>query len=563
MIKILDQLLINKIAAGEVIERPASVVKELIENSIDAQATKIFIDLEDSGLKRIKIKDNGTGMSKQDAILCTERHATSKIKEDNDLTQIRTLGFRGEALAAISAVSRFTLITKKKDEEAIQLKLENKNIDEQPVAAEDGTTIIVDDLFFNTPARKNFLKSPSTELKNIVEIIQNYALINPNIFFKLTHNNKEILSTPKNDLISNIIDIYGTEIAKNMLPISYNNYLKIEGYISKPSITRADKEHQIFFINNRNIKDQTISRAIQDSYGTLLFSHRYPYAILNITINSEDVDVNVHPTKREVRFEKPGLIYEEVFNAIKQTLSKQELVPEEHIQQSVLLEQTNSIQKQTTNKTLSQNFYQNTLQQETQKVESNDYLPDLHILGQIHNLYIIAEDPEGLKIIDFHAAHERVLFEKFSNELKDKAIKVQNLLKPITLELSPSQSISMKDNLHFFYQFGFQIEEFGNNTFLVRTIPFIFDKEEKDILNDLLDELDNLTTKSVQNKIDQTLKYMACRGAVKQGDRVETQQLYKIITQLYKCETPFTCPHGRPTMFTITKHELEKKFKRI
>ncbi len=569
-IKVLDQALINKIAAGEVIERPASVVKELIENAIDAGADIISIDVKEGGKSFIKVTDNGSGMDEKNAELAIERHATSKIKDTDDLFAINTLGFRGEALASIAAVSRLKLITKTKQAiEGTKIEIEgSKIISKQKTGCPDGTSIEVHDLFFNTPVRKNYLRPMPTEFSAILDVVTRYALINYNLSLKLTHNDKVILQSPKSEaMLDNIVNIYGKEIAKEMVFVgSESGDIKINGYISKPSLTRSDKTHQSIYINKRYIYDKTITNAIYDAYHTLLFTQRHPIAILNLDIDPKKIDVNVHPTKREIRLEKTDQVYEAVFNAIRITLQENKLIPE--LTEKDLPQTTLAPAKKEKKYSLDPDK-QSLLNVEVADIpikekELDEKAPDINILGQVHNCYIVAEDNEGFVIIDQHAAHERVMYERFMKEYKNKGIATQELLSPAHIELQPTDAAILEENLNFFETFGLKIEKFGNNSFLLRTIPIIIkQQQDKQIILDLIDELrKNKKTTSIDETKERIITYMACRGAVKQGDKLELPQMTKILKQLYNCTLPFTCPHGRPTMMKFSVPELEKKFKR-
>ncbi len=566
-IKLLDQSLINKIAAGEVIERPASVVKELIENAIDADASQITVEVKEGGKSFIKVSDNGNGMGKEDLKISIERHSTSKIKDVNDLFNINTLGFRGEALASIGAVSQLSIISKTIDKDAHQISVENgKIIEEKTVGAPQGTIVEVNNLFFNTPARKKYLKTIQQELSHITDIVTRYALINYKIFFKLIHNGNVLINSAATDsLLNNIVEIYGKDVAKDLIEIDYKvKNMHVKGYVAKPSTTRSDKNHISVYVNGRYIYNKTITNALMDAFHTLLNVNRYPVAVINIEIDAGLIDVNVHPTKKEIRLSIENQIYENVFTAIRNTLTKAELIPdirEEEMTQKVLVETITAVQKQKPKANFVKQESQVTLQT-TDSIIDDEKLP-IRILGIVHNCYIIGEDKEGFVVIDQHAAHERVLYEKFMMQLFDKNVKTQQLISPIHVELSPSDSLVLKGNLEIVKKLGFNVEEFGNNSFIIRTVPIVMSRQQdKNVLLDVIDELHSTKVKTFDEVKEKIITRMACRAAVKQGDEIGLAEVKNIIKQLYKCNIAFTCPHGRPVIVRMTISELEKKFRR-
>ena len=515
MIKILDEKTINKIAAGEVIERPASVIKELIENSIDAKATEIIIEVRNLGKDLIKIKDNGVGMNKEDLKLSFQRYATSKIENEDDLFNIQTLGFRGEALASIAVVSNLIIISKQKDSiEGNKIEIEGgKLIKESSIGSNDGTIIEVKELFFNTPARLKFLKSDIVELRKIIDVVTRYAIINNNLHIKLLHNGQIVLNSPKNsNLLFNLASIYGTETIKHLIEVNYESkFTKIKGFISKPSTLRSDKTDQSFFINKRYIKNDIITKALHDGYHSLLFHGRYPIAVLDLEIDPQEIDINVHPSKELVKITQDKLFYEEVYRAIKKTLEK------------------------------------------------TDLLPDMKILGQIFKTFFLAESPEGLLLIDQHIVEERILYEKFMKEMLDENIITQELLSPQVLELKPEQSIKLKENLEEINKLGFAIEEFGDNSYIIRTVPTIFSKVQP---NELVLEVINNLNKPIKEIKEKILTKMACVNSIKAGDICSVPEIQNLLYKLDKCSLPYTCPHGREIIITITKDELERMFRR-
>ena len=569
VIRLLDSNLINKIAAGEVIEGPVSVVKELIENSLDAGATNIHIEIVEGGKSLIKVKDNGLGMGPRDIVLCVEKHATSKIKDVTDLFNINTLGFRGEALASIASVSNLRITSRTNDflygnfieveDGVIKVKKE--------VSSTVGTIIEVTNLFFNTPARKKYLENILNEAKKITDLVIRYALINPGKYFRLLHNGNPVLNSPAvRDKLGNILNIYGKDIAKELIPVFYEkNGIKIAGYTSKSSLTRADKTQQSFYVNGRYIQSSILSHALHDAYGTLLFSHRFPVAILSLTIDPAKIDVNVHPTKKEIRFSDEKFVSEVVNEGIKDALESTLHIPEINVKGAT---QTKFAEVSTLKQTVAEkfrvdNFAQRVLESITSEVE-DEKMPSLKILGLVHNCYILAENEDGFCIIDQHAAEERVNYELFHEQYASGYIRSQQLVIPTHIELSPTDAIILRDNLPVIKKFGFDVEDFGGNSFLVRATPVIMGRQMgKGTILDMIDELNAKRVRNFEDIKDSIIARMACRKSIKQGDRIEVGYMQKLMMKLYQCENPFTCPHGRPTIITITISELERKFKRV
>lgn len=565
-IHLLENSLINKIAAGEVIENPASVVKELIENSLDAGSTEINIELKEGGKSYIKITDNGQGMTEQDAKLCFERHATSKISRPEDLFNISSLGFRGEALASIAAISNLKITTKTEDSlEGFLIEIESGKILKQAkIGCKTGTKIEVSNLFFNTPVRKKYLKDINTELNKILDLITRFSFRHQNISFNLTHNEKPLFNSPKTDnLLEKIITAYGKETSKQMLKIDYKNRIEVNGFISKPGLTRSDKKQQTIFINDRNITNDVITKATYEAYRTLLFHNRHPLLILKIKLDPEDIDVNVHPTKKTVKLKKEQEIYNEVVSAISQTLNKNNLIPEANIQESNA--------KPTQKYSFSQDKQTLLTVKETPKNEYNEIQKDepisnsigpIKILGQINKTFILAENNKGMLIIDQHAAQERILYEEFMQKYENKGIKKQKLLKPLILELSAAETDLVNKNLETFASLGFELEDYGSNSILIRSVPYIFERFNKNLFLDILSEINDIKKQAVEKTKEERIIRFACRKAIKAGLELTNLQIQELIEDLEKTETPYTCPHGRPTMLNITLAELERKFKR-
>ncbi len=580
VINILDENLINKIAAGEVVERPAAVVKELIENSIDSGADQITITIGEGGKSYIKVEDNGCGMSKEDAALSIHRHATSKINDSDDLFNIKTLGFRGEALASIAAVSQTRIITKDKNSViGTQIDTEGPKIRSiKETACNKGTIIEVSSLFYNTPARKKYMRSMKTEHNVIVDIVTRYSLANKGIFVRLYHGNKLIINSPKTKkILDNIVFIYGPEVGKNLIEVKHErSAAKISGYISKPSMTRSSRSQQSIFVNGRYVKNKAVSDAIYSGYHSMLFTQRHPIALLFIEINPGKIDVNVHPAKDVIRIEEEEKIYDAVKFAVSSALESVNLTPSASIdsysnisstkrypfakdQQSVLIAREES----------SDTYMKNEEKRETRTGKRDDIqaqenrIEAYRILGQLNKTYIIAENAEGLLLIDQHAAEERVNYELLMKKYKDKGIKIQKLVKPRIIELSPAEANVIKDNSELLKKTGFNIEEYGKNSFLIRTIPGIFGRFYNDLITDLIKELQSVSAKKIDAIKEERIIRFACRKSVKAGEEMTKEQMQSLMKKLEKSKQPFSCPHGRPTMISISIGELEKKFKRV
>lgn len=606
----LDSNLINKIAAGEVIERPASVVKELIENSIDAGALNIVVVIKDGGKSLIKVVDDGCGIHKDDIAIAVMRHTTSKLKDIDDLFRITSLGFRGEALASIASVSHTTIQSKTADEykdeyndrynlgnpsnsdtlgslgsiisvdstkkvkEGFMVEVEDgRIINEKPVACNKGTIVEVRNLFFNMPARKKYMKSIGSEFGQIIDAVARYALINLEIHFTLIHNDKLVLNSPaQENMINNIISIYGRKIAKELIPIDFSFFgINITGFISKPSYTRADKNYQSIYINKRCIKNYSIQKAVYDGYGRSLLHGRHPVFIISILLDPAKVDVNVHPTKNSVRFEKEEQIYQITRDAVINALKANGSIPE-----------ADDIGHRETNTMLVVGSFEQQVGEQSYLFEVADAdgnsavnlsksrkitpmkIP-LKIVGRMHNTYIIGEDKDGFVIIDQHAAHERVLFERFMRQIKDDCVKVQILLKPEVIELSANERHVVAENIDALKKMGIEMEEFGKNTYVLRALPSVLSmQQKKSFAIDIIDELGKGNEPAAAALIKEERAAMAaCRAAVKAHDILEIPQLYKLLEDLFACDNPNNCPHGRPTMIRFDISELEKKFKRI
>lgn len=534
-IKILPEELINKIAAGEVVERPASVVKELVENSIDAGATQITVDIQDAGKKLIRVSDNGSGMTEEEMALALQRHSTSKISSDEDLFNIKTLGFRGEALPSIAGVSKM-------------------KIEANPSGA--GISAEVKTLFYNTPARKKFLKSNTTEVGHIGEIISKYTLAYPRIAFKFMVDEKLLLnSTGSGKLVDAVLAVYGAEVAKGLTEVDASFPSgRIFGRVSRPTFTRIDKNYETFFVNGRYVKNFLLNRALEEAYRTLIPGNRYPIAILFIEIDPAQVDVNVHPTKREVKFQKTQEVMDAVREAVKKALADQNIRGSEGESQDIRISEREDQEIRISEKAeLAEVFFP--------ELEVTAVQPLLPIY-QLKNTYIIATDGEEMVLIDQHAAHERILYDQLSRE--SQVARLQSLLMPETIELTPSEAAVLMDNLDYIQGLGFEVEEFGSNSFILRAVPAIASKAPvKQLIIDIIAELAELG-KSVQIEVKQEAlrKLVACHSAIKAGDKLSPLEMNQLIRDLYTTQNPLTCPHGRPTQVRLPGAELAKRFGR-
>ena len=596
-INILSEDLINKIAAGEVIERPASVIKELVENALDAKATRVNIEVKDSGKELLLVRDNGEGLEEEDARRSILRHATSKIQNDADLFSIHTLGFRGEALASIAAVSQLTLTTKTRERmEGFTMHIEGgKVLHTGLAAAETGTTMEVQNLFFNTPARKKFFKSAAVELRHIVDVVTHYALANPNISFRLVHDERELLHAPAvPDLKSRIASVYGLTIAKDLLEIHRQEEgLKVFGYITTPYNVRNDKNQQALFVNGRWVKNEEVSQAVYEAYHSLLFVNKHPIFVLRLTIDPARIDVNVHPTKSFIKFEQKEQVGQAVFTAVKEALRWNNLIPliDVKVEQQRL---TEPLDGQKTERETGQNMagitepspllappeikypFEPTVQKvfsgengtaENTAIEQGDWstatkLPALKLLGQIQKTFFIAETAGGLFFIDQHAAHERVLYEKYLQQLLNKRNAVQRLLQAEIMEFSAGELVVLTQFQGVLEQLGFTLELFGSKAYKITTVPsFLGRVQPKEMLFDIISHLREGKNKASEFQ-ETIITRMACRSAVMAGEELTIGQMEGILQQLAETDLPFTCPHGRPTMIKTTAEELEKKFRR-
>lgn len=669
-IRILDKDTINKIAAGEVIERPASVVKELIDNSIDAGATDIRVEVEKGGKNSILVRDNGCGMSRADALLAYKKHATSKLTRIEDLDTVSTMGFRGEALSSITAVAKVEIFTRPQEElTGTKIVIHGgKVVEVSDAGTAPGTSVHVKDLFYNTPARRKYLKSDRTELAHITDIIMQLALANPEISFTLLNEGKTVIRNPgSKDLFNSIVNLLGPDTARSMLQLEYKTEdFDIKGYISKPETTRAESDYLFLFVNTRPVTSKAVNTAIRTGYYTKIPKGRYPVAVISLVLDPGEVDVNVHPRKAEVRFSREKELGDAVTFAIEKVLSENGLVPEVRKKENMNLQRTfegsglsdkmekekiqaseqvlgvqETFQKMASKKEAekepeltkisglesgfsepggkilrektesytypvkdterklkkSERFLDLTegrinpetpvtglgnkidegvgkdvekerealiaaeKQKLTQKTNTNS-LEDLRIIGQVSKMYILAEKGEDLVIIDQHAAHERILYEQV---LKIKKSRVQELIAPVTIDLTPKEKVLMEEYIPYLEDYGFGISEFGDNTFVVTFVPDIFGRlENPEIIHDVISDL--LASGKVKKDTgisEKVCKTLACRAAIKGGAACNVRQMEELIEQLKTAENPYSCPHGRPTVITFTKGELDRMFARI
>ncbi len=582
-IQIMDMNLANKIAAGEVVEKTMNVVKELVENSIDAGATTIKIELIDSGVKEIKVIDDGCGMDENDATLAFSRHATSKLKTLDDLFNINSLGFRGEALPSIASVSNIVLKTSN-EKTGTMVVVNGGNIESvKSCDLKKGTTIIVKDLFYNTPVRLKYLKSLYTELANISDYVNKMALSYPNIKFVLVNNEKELLNTNgSGDLLKTIFDIYGVVVANKMMYIeNMNNDYKISGYISYPELTKSNRGSITLLVNNRVVKNYEIVKAILEAYHTFIPKDRFPYIVLNIEVDPFLVDVNVHPTKMEVKFSKEDSLTSLIMETIDNKLNKKTLIPkavyenvedkyyEDDLKVNEDLFGTNSIddeKEETLEKPkLEELTFDFSVNEEKEEYESevNPRIKELTPIGIVHGTYIICENPDGMFIIDQHAAAERINYEKYYHALSTHSKNTIDVLIPYKIELPTNEYIILEKNFNILDNLGFKYEEFGNNTLIIRSHPTWLPKyailEAIRKIIDIIIKEEDFNEDKFNEKVSITL---ACKMSIKAGDVITMPDITYLINELRHTKNPFTCPHGRPTIITYTKYDLEKLFKR-
>ena len=647
-IALLSQETIDKIAAGEVIERPSSVVKELVENAIDAGSTAITVEIKEGGISFIRITDNGSGIESSEVPLAFLRHSTSKIRSAEDLLCVHSLGFRGEALSSIAAIARVELITKTADAlTGTRYLIEgSKEISQEEIGAPDGTTFLVRDLFYNTPARRKFLKTAQTEGTYISDMLEKLALSHPDISFKYINNNQTRLHTSGNGNRKDLIyHIYGREIASSLLEVNFKcDYFALTGFIGKPSINRGNRNYENYFINGRYIKSTLLSKAIEEAYKSFLMQHQYPFTVLYFTFEGETLDVNVHPTKMELRFGNNQEIYKELCDALYAVLSHRELIPKvpvteekkqkiEHVYKDPIPEpfekrRINEIRSATTaavkepvvsygnptqpkasmpvikqpdvtpashpgviavtpnpkfeqpvNKTaepektvteqpVAQQQMQNPTQVTLESISSDFLTRDAkkkhRIIGQLFKTYWLIEYEDKLYIIDQHAAHEKVLFERTMARLNQKEYTSQTISPPIVLSLDAKEQEMLEKYLPQIQKLGYEIENFGGREYMISAVPDnLFHIDMKDLFIEMLDDFSDISGRATPDLILEKVATMSCKAAVKGNDALSLPEIDALIEELLTLENPFNCPHGRPTIISMSKYEIEKKFKRI
>jgi DNA mismatch repair protein MutL len=555
MIRVLATEIVSKIAAGEVIERPASVVKELIENSLDAGATHIAIEAQGGGVEMMKVSDNGAGIASSDVELAFHRHATSKIGNLEDLEKISSLGFRGEALPSIAAVAEVEILTKTPSDSAGSYLHLTKGqvVRKENRARPQGTTVTVRRLFRYLPARLKFLRSPNTENSHIAHLVSQYALAFPEVRFSLILDKRQSLRTTGNgDLRDVVNELYGPEVAQSMLKVEQKEDLAgVAGLTSPPTLTRSNRNHLSFFVNRRWVHSPLLTRATEDAYRGLFMDGQHPVAMINISLPAQELDVNVHPTKAQIKFCHEQTLFRVVQKAIGEVLDKAPIASSKSVPFSFSSGQWQSPRMITDNEPTFVVSQLPTLE-----------LPVIRILGQLANTYVVAEGPDGLYLIDQHAAHERILYDRVLAQWARKEVEVQGLLQPITIEFSPREEETMRASEEFLGEFGFAIEPFGNRSYFIRALPAIVAGANViEIVGALLDSLasgDSLNP--WQERIAQSL---ACHGAIKAGQQLSNEEMKELTKQLEQTKQPRTCPHGRPTMIHLSAHRLEQEFGRI
>lgn len=582
-IQVMNDDLANKIAAGEVVERCLNVVKELVENSIDAKSSKIRVALKDSGILEITVADDGVGMDEDDAVLAFSRHATSKLKSLNDLFHIASLGFRGEALPSIASVSKVELRTSTNDVGTYLYLEGGQLIKKERYPLEKGTTITVKNLFYNTPVRLKYLKSLSTELSLIIDYMNKMALSYPNIKFILENNDKELLNTTGDgNLLKVIYAVYGIDVAKKMIEINgENDDYVISGYVSYPESAKTSRNVMTTLVNGRVIKNQALNRAILDTYHTYIPKDKYPVIVINVAVDPILVDINIHPQKMDIKFSKLDELLSLVTSLIEKKLKEILLIPHANVrnietiyevEDSLPLEKPKSIFDEDNDIKIEKEVEEVSFdfQDDSKVITNNEVVKEeyrikkMHPLGIIHKTFIVAENEEGMYLIDQHAIAERINYEKFMKELSKENKDTTDLLVPIKLEYPKDEFLKIKEYLDVLKSIGVYLEEFGDHTFLVRRHPtFIYKGREKDSIEKIISILLEKGTFSKEKFIEKTATTLACRLSIKANDYISLEEADYLLETIRTCENPFTCPHGRPTIITYSNYELEKMFKRV
>jgi DNA mismatch repair protein MutL len=554
-VKVLEPEIVSKIAAGEVIERPASVVKELVENSLDAGSTQITVEAQGGGVELIKVSDNGVGIPASELELAFQRYATSKIDELSDLEKITSLGFRGEALPSIAAVTEVEILTQTTSGVVgsyLHLR-KGEILHRESRARSQGTTVTVRRLFRYFPARLKFLKSASTENSHIAHLVSQYALAFPEVKFSLFLDKRPSLRTTGNGELRDVIgEIYGPDMAQKMLQVEQKDGLaKVSGLASPPSLARSSRNYFSFFVNRRWVRSPLLTRAAEEAYHGLLMDGQHPVVVINIFLLAQELDVNIHPAKAQIKFCHEQAIFSSVQKAIGEALDRMPIASSKAVPFSVSSGQWQSPRMIMDNEPAFVVAQLPTME-----------LPVLRVLGQLANTYIIAEGPEGLYLIDQHAAHERILYDQITTQWIQKEVEVQGLLQPINIELSPREEETLRASKESLAEFGFTIEHFGDKSYLIRAIPALMARANIiEIITALLDSFVNKESPSHwEEKIAQSL---ACHGAIRAGQQLSNEEMQELIKQLEQTKQPRACPHGRPTMIHLSSHQLEREFGRI
>lgn len=577
-IRVMNELLANKIAAGEVVEKCSSVLKELVENSIDAGATNIKVLLDGGGLKKIEVIDDGSGMDREDACLAFCRHATSKIYKDDDLFFIETLGFRGEALASIASVSEVNMETSNGVVGTLVHIKGGKVLEVSDAPLRVGTKIEVSNIFYNTPARLKYLKTEVTELNNCLAYIEKLALSKPDIAFTLSNNDKVLVKTSgSNNLLKTIHEIYGLNVSSNMLELkAMNDDYEVSGYVSKPSILKKNRNHFNTFVNGRIVKNIDINRAINDAYNTYKHEGFYPIVVINIETDPTLVDVNIHPTKQDIKLSKMDELYDLIYKNIKGVLYKNLLVAS-----ALVNEEDNDIKNNfiepsvyekidTSNETLEipweEEIVQTSFDFGTNEVIKNEEFKSLKLypVGQVHGTYIICENEDGMYIVDQHAAHERVNYEMITKRYQDEEVTYTDMLVPLSIELSTSDYTLFQERKSVLTDLGFKIEDFGINTICIKGHPtWLRENYEQDNIKYIVDLVLENKNFNKDRFLDSLAKMVSCKMSVKANEHLSLEQMEKLLNDLVKCDNPYNCCHGRPSIMKFSNYELEKMFRRV
>ncbi|MCD6549817.1 DNA mismatch repair endonuclease MutL [Candidatus Micrarchaeota archaeon] len=591
LIRLLPEDVKEKIAAGEVIERPVSVVKELIENSLDAGSTEIRIYIERGGKRLIRVTDNGRGMDLDDLRKCALRYATSKIGSESDLHRISTLGFRGEALASIAAVGELTVSSRTEvGDHGFEVRYDEHGnpVSERPVSMNRGTSVEVRNLFSRFPARLKFLKSDDTEYGYIFDLVRKYSLVSPEVGFRLFRDGKEVFVSPRGTLLDKINYAFGREVAENVIPLQFDNEnIRVTGFVSKVGYTRKTKDYQAVFVNNRLVKSPEIEKAVYTGYGNRLFLNRHPVFVICLNLPSDRLDVNIHPSKRIIKLFKEHVVQRTVSEGVAHSLSQYGSVitdvengPNTAIRRPLPTEGLSPTEKGLHHPGETDRIgpaHQSRLDGVVQgpssgaDVAKHRGFPKLKVLGQVNKTYIVCEGTDGLYLIDQHAAHERINYERYLKELKDGAVSVQTLLIPSLFRPSPKEKEVITSKSDVLRRYGYTVEEYGTNMYALKTVPLVFGKSlPLQLFRDVLDELGRMNSSkplsvsdnSIDEIVDDRIATRSCRASVKAGDPLTLPEMERLIEQLSECSNPFTCPHGRPTIIRMGWRELEKKFKR-